>query len=359
MRRVLVTGGAGFIGSNFVHYWRRLHPQDRVVVLDALTYAGRRENLSPLREDSSFRFVQADINDYAVVLDLLRGEKIDTLIHFAAETHVDRSIEGPDAFIQTNVLGTHSLLKAARCAWLEEGTVPVHRFHQVSTDEVFGSLGLQDAPFREGSPYSPSSPYSASKAASDHLVHAYRKTYGLQATTSCSSNNYGPRQFPEKLIPLCIVNLLRGLPLPIFGDGRQVREWLHVDDHCRGVELVIQRGRSDEVYNLGGGSQVANIDLVAKLCSVVDEEFQRDVSLARRFPAAPAARGVPSQSLMTFVADRPGHDFRYALDGRKACQEVGFEPRIDLAAGLRETVAWYLGNEAWWTGLGSGEKARL
>jgi dTDP-glucose 4,6-dehydratase len=359
LRRVLVTGGAGFIGSNFVHYWRRVHPQDRVVVLDALTYAGSRENLSPLVEDSSYRFVHGDINDSALVLDLLRSEKIDTLVHFAAETHVDRSIEGPDAFIQSNVVGTHSLLKAARRAWLEEGAVPTHRFHQVSTDEVFGSLGIQDAPFRESSPYSPSSPYSASKAASDHLVNAYRKTYGLQATTSCSSNNYGPRQYPEKLIPLCILNLLRGLPLPIYGDGRQVREWLHVDDHCRGVELVIERGRPGEVYNLGGGSEVANIDLVTKLCGVVDDEFHREVSLARRFPAAPAARGVPSQSLVTFVADRPGHDLRYALDGRKARGEVGFEPRIDLAAGLRETVAWYLGNEAWWGALRSSEKARL
>jgi len=359
LRRVLVTGGAGFIGSNFVHYWRRAHPQDRVVVLDALTYAGRRENLSPFREDASFRFVHADINDCALVFDLLRGEKIDTLIHFAAETHVDRSIDGPDAFIQANVAGTHSLLKAARRAWLDEGTAPDHRFHQVSTDEVFGSLGLQDAPFRESSPYSPSSPYSASKAASDHLVHAYRKTYGLQATTSCCSNNYGPRQFPEKLIPLCVVNLLRGLPLPIFGDGRQVREWLHVDDHCRGVELVIERGRPGEVYNLGGGSQVANIDLVTRLCSIVDDEFRRDPSLARRFPAAPAAHGVPSQSLVTFVADRPGHDLRYALDGRKARDELGFEARIDLAPGLRETVTWYLGNEGWWSTPRSDEKARL
>lgn len=356
MRRVLVTGGAGFIGSNFVHYWRNAHPEDRVVVLDALTYAGRLENLSALREDAAFRFVHADINDHALVFDLLRGEKIDTLVHFAAESHVDRSIEGPDVFIESNVVGTHSLLKAARRAWIEEGRVSAHRFHHVSTDEVFGSLGIDDAPFRETTPYAPKSPYSASKAASDHLVRAYHHTYGLQVTTSCCSNNYGPRQFPEKLIPLCIVNMLKGLPLPIFGDGRHVREWLHVNDHCRGIDLVIDHGRVGDVYNLGGGTHLANLDLVTRLCGIVDDEFRRDPSLAKRFPAAPAARGESSRSLVAFVADRPGHDFRYAIDGRKAREELGFEARFDLESGLRETVAWYLENASWQGAIADREK---
>lgn len=359
MRRVLVTGGAGFIGSNFVHYWRRTHPDDRVVVLDALTYAGNLQNLSSFSGDPAFRFVHADINDQAIVLDLLRGEKIDTLVHFAAESHVDRSIEGPDAFIESNVVGTHSLLKAARRVWLEESRVPLHRFHHVSTDEVFGSLDFHDPPFRETTAYAPKSPYSASKAASDHLVRAYHHSYGLQVTTSCCSNNYGPRQFPEKLIPLCIVNMLQGLALPIFGDGRHIREWLHVDDHCRGIDHVIARGRPGEVYNLGGGAQVANIDLVTALCALVDDEFRQQPLLASRFPASPASRGLPSKSLVTFVSDRPGHDLRYAMDGRKAREELGFEAGFDLAVGLRETVAWYIRNDAWWGALQSRGKVYL
>jgi len=356
---VLVTGGAGFIGSNIVHYWRRAHPQDRVVVLDALTYAGNRENLSSFREDHAFRFVHADINDQAVVLDLLRGEKIDTLVHFAAETHVDRSIEGPDAFVATNIVGTHVLLKAAREVWLDERRVPSHRFHHVSTDEVFGSLEPGEAPFLESTAYAPKSPYSASKAAADHLVRAYHQSYGLDITLSHCSNNYGPRQFPEKLIPLCVVNMLLGKPLPIYGDGLHVRDWLHVEDHCRGIDAILSRGRVGEAYNLGADIQLANIDLVNQLCDLVDDAFRRIRGLARRFPEAPAARGESSKSLIAFGKDRPGHDRRYALDTRKARHEVGFGASHDLAKGLLETVTWYVANDTWWRAFRDGQNVHL
>ena len=358
MRRVLVTGGAGFIGSNFVHYWRKAHPHDRVVVLDALSYAGNLSNLAGLRDDPSFRFVHGDIANLDLATSLLRDEKIDTLVHLAAESHVDRSIDGPDAFIETNVVGTHSLLKAARKVWLEEKAVPEHRFHHVSTDEVFGSLEPQDPAFNETTAYAPKSPYSASKAASDHLVRAYHHTYGLQVTTSNCSNNYGPRQLPEKLIPLCIVNMLLGRALPIYGDGRNVRDWLHVDDHCHGIDLIIARGRAGEVYNLGGGAELANLDLVNLLCKLVDEAFARTPALATRFPAAPGSRGEPAQASITFVADRPGHDRRYAMDTGKARRELGFEARHELTKGLEETVGWYLANEAWWGAVLDGRYRR-
>src|SRR3984885_11077870 len=262
MARLLVTGGAGFIGSNFVHYWLAEHPGDRLVVLDALTYAGNIANLKAAQARAEYRFVHGNICDSALVEQLLREEQLDTIVHFAAESHVDRSIEGPDAFVQTNVVGTHSMLKAARRVWLEERSVPTHRFHHVSTDEVYGSLGAADPPFSELTPYAPNSPYSASKAASDHLVRAYHHTYGLKVTTSNCSNNYGPYHFPEKLIPLMIVNILHGRSLPVYGDGRNVRDWLHVSDHCRGIELILAQGRLGEVYNIGGGSRGGNIQLV-------------------------------------------------------------------------------------------------
>jgi dTDP-glucose 4,6-dehydratase len=354
LRRVLVTGGAGFIGSNFVHYWRKSHPDDRVVVLDALTYAGNLHNLAGIDNGAAFRFVHGDIADAARVASLLRDEKIDTLVHFAAETHVDRSITGPDAFIAANVVGTHSLLKAAREVWLEERRVSEHRFHHVSTDEVFGSLELPDPPFSESTAYAPKSPYSASKAASDHLVRAYHHTYGLQVTTSNCSNNYGPRQFPEKLIPLCIVSLLLGKKLPIYGDGRQVRDWLHVEDHCRGIDLILNRGRTGEVYNLGGGTERSNIDLVNLLCKLVDAAFATTPILVSRFPAAPGSRGESARASITFVADRPGHDRRYAVNTAKARRELEFDAQYDLARGLEETIAWYLANEAWWGAILDG-----
>ncbi|MDT8428142.1 MAG: dTDP-glucose 4,6-dehydratase [Pseudomonadales bacterium] len=354
MRHLLITGGAGFIGSNFTYYWRQQYPQDRLLVLDALTYAGNLDNLRALQqqdqEQNHFRFVQGDICDQALVEQLLREHRIDTVVHFAAESHVDRSISGPDAFINTNIVGTHSLLKAARNCWLGEGNplVDTHHFHHVSTDEVYGTLSPEDLPFSETTPYAPNSPYAASKAASDHLVRAYHHTYGLRVTTSNCSNNYGPFQFPEKLIPLCLLNILRGQPLPIYGDGQQIRDWLYVDDHSRGIDLIINRGRKGETYNIGGNNEWANIDTVKLLCKIVDQKFVTDRSLAERFSASPCARRVPAASLIEFVSDRPGHDTRYAIDAEKIMAELGYRPVEVFESGLESTVQWYLDNEAWW-----------
>lgn len=354
MKKLLITGGAGFIGSNFVHHWLHHHPGDRVVVLDALTYAGNLNNLEVVCDRSELRFVHGDIGDTARVESLLREECIDTLVHFAAESHVDRSIHGPDAFIEANVLGTHSLLKAARKVWLDERRVPEHRFHHVSTDEVYGSLSMTDPAFTETTPYAPNSPYSATKAASDHLVRAYHHTYGLSVTTSNCSNNYGPFHFPEKLIPLMIVNILEGKSLPIYGDGKNVRDWLHVTDHCRGIELILQKGRVGEVYNIGGGSEAENIYLVRTLCGIMDQLFARHADLKRRFPNAPAAQGKPSDSLMTYVKDRPGHDRRYAINCHKIETELGYRAEVKIDAGLLSTVDWYLNNEPWWRAVMDG-----
>ncbi len=354
MRRLLITGGAGFIGANFVHHWLQHYPDDRVVVLDALTYAGNVRNLEQIRQRAELRFVQGDIADTPLVESLLRDERLDTLVHFAAESHVDRSIHGPDAFVQTNIIGTHSLLKAARKVWLEEKLVERHRFHHVSTDEVYGSLSAADPAFTETTPYAPNSPYSASKAASDHLVRAYHHTYNLNVTTSNCSNNYGPFHFPEKLIPLIIVNILQGKPLPIYGDGKNVRDWLHVSDHCRGIELVINKGVPGEVYNIGGGAEAENIHLVKTLCHVVDELFASESTLKQRFPDAPAVHGPPSSSLLTYVKDRPGHDRRYAIDCSKIESELGYRAQVTLESGLRNTVQWYLANENWWRAVMDG-----
>ena len=342
MTRLLITGGAGFIGANFVHYWLAQHPGDRLVVLDALTYAGNLANIEPARQRAELRFVEGNICDTPLVEGLLREEGLDTIVHFAAESHVDRSIEGPDAFIETNVIGTHSLLKAARRVWLEEKGVQSHRFHHVSTDEVYGSLGPEDAPFTELTPYAPNSPYSASKAASDHLVRAYQHTYGLQTTMSNCSNNYGPHQFPEKLIPLMIAQLLSGKSLPVYGDGRNIRDWLHVQDHCRGIEAVLLQGRAGEIYNIGGGTQCENIQLVHMLCRIVDAYLSSTQALCEQFPDSAAAHGECSERLVRYVKDRPGHDRRYAIDSAKIERELGYRPQIDLEAGLRATVAWYL-----------------
>ncbi len=348
MARLLVTGGAGFIGSNFVHYWLREHAADRIVVLDALTYAGNLANLEPVMNRPEIRFVHGNIGDGALVERLLREENIDTLVHFAAESHVDRSIHGPDAFIETNILGTHSLLKAARRVWLDERTVPRHRFHHVSTDEVYGSLGPQDPSFHERTPYAPNSPYAASKAASDHLVRAYHHTYGLQATISNCSNNYGPYHFPEKLIPLMIVNILHGRPLPVYGDGRNVRDWLHVSDHCRGIDLILSKGSPGEVYNIGGGAESENLELVKALGAIADELFRKEPTLCSTYPECVAARGERADSLIKFVQDRPGHDRRYAIDCGKIERELGYRAAVPLQEGLRLTFSWYLQNEAWW-----------
>ena len=349
MAELLVTGGAGFIGANFVRWWRERRPADAIVVLDVLTYAGNRTSLDGAPDVD---FVHGDIRDTPLVHSLLAERKLDTIVHFAAESHVDRSIEGPDAFIETNLVGTHSLLKAAKAVWLDRGTGRPHRFHQISTDEVYGSLGTDDRAFAETSPYAPSSPYSASKAGSDHLVRAYHHTYGLETTTTNCSNNYGPRQFPEKLIPLSLINGLLGRPLPIYGDGLQVRDWLHVEDHVRGIGLALERGRAGQTYNVGGGAEMANLAVVDAICAAVDAAFA--AGLADRFPEAPAARGRPTSTLKTHVADRPGHDRRYAIDWTKIGSELGYSPARTFEAGIRETVAWYLANEVWWRAVMDG-----
>ncbi len=348
MRSILVTGGAGFIGSNFVAHWAATYPGDRITVLDLLTYAGNRANLDGLNAE----LVVGDIRDEGLVASLLEQRDISTIVHFAAESHVDRSILGPDAFIDTNVIGTHALLKVARREWLEKGKP--HRFHHVSTDEVYGTLGPNDPAFREDTPYAPNSPYSASKAASDHLVRAYHHTYGLDVTTSNCSNNYGPFHFPEKLIPLFIINALHGRNLPIYGDGMQVRDWLHVEDHCRGIAAVIEKGRPGETYNIGGGAELPNLTVIDTLCAAMDRAFAADPSLGSRFPDAPAARGLPTSSLKTFVTDRPGHDRRYAIDCTKAMTELGYRPQHSFESGFAATLAWYLANEGWWRGILDG-----
>ena len=341
MARLLVTGGAGFIGTHFVRYWLDAHPEDRLVVLDALTYAGNLANLDCIKNRPQFRFVQGDIADTTLVETLLRGESLDTLVHFAAESHVDRSIEGPDAFIQTNVVGTHSLLKAARRVWLGERARMAHRFHHVSTDEVYGSLPSADPPFSETAPYAPNSPYAASKAASDHWVRAYHHTYGLSTTISNCSNNYGPYQYPEKLMALAITNILGGKPIPVYGDGRNIRDWLFVSDHCHGIDLILKRGVPGEVYNLGGCCEVENIVLLRQLCQIADEVFASKAELSTRFPNSPAAHAKASESLLILVPDRLGHDRRYAVDIAKAAAQLGFAPRTPLTDGLRQTFEWY------------------
>jgi dTDP-glucose 4,6-dehydratase len=351
LSNLLVTGGAGFIGANFVRQWRRQHPNDTIVVLDALTYAGNRSSLAGVE---GIHFVQGDICDGAMVQALLRDHAVDTLVHFAAESHVDRSILGPDAFIDTNIIGTHALLKAAKAVWLDHGTGRPHRFHHVSTDEVYGTLASDDLPFSEITPYAPNSPYAATKAASDHLVRAYHHTYGLEVTTSNCSNNYGPYQFPEKLIPLFLLNALHGRPLPIYGDGCQVRDWLYVDDHCRGIELVLERGRIGECYNIGGGTELPNLEVIDTLCAAIDQKFDKNPQLQQRFPDAPAAKGKPTADLKTYVADRPGHDRRYAIDAAKITAELGYQPVQSFRVNFAATLDWYLENEPWWRGVLDG-----
>jgi dTDP-glucose 4,6-dehydratase len=347
-RNLFITGGAGFIGTNFVRHWLARSEEGRVVVFDALTYAGNIENLAGLDRNPRYLFVKGDICDEAAVRALLEQHRIDTIVHFAAESHVDRSILGPDDFIRTNIVGTHALLKAAKALWVDKKSVPAHRFHHVSTDEVYGSLGPKDPPFHEDTPYAPNSPYSASKAASDHLVRAYHETYGLDTTVTNCSNNYGPYQFPEKLIPLTLVNILQGKPLPVYGDGLQVRDWLHVEDHCVAIALALERGRSGEVYNVGGNSETTNIEIVRTLCDLVDGALGERAELRAAFPTSPAVRGKAAVELITHVRDRLGHDRRYAIDFAKAKSELGYKPGRDLATGLRSTLDWYLGHIDWW-----------
>ena len=346
---MLVTGGAGFIGSNFVHYWLAAHPGDQVVVLDALTYAGNVANLEQARTRPEFLLIEGDIRTPGLAANLLRDHRITTIVHFAAESHVDRSIAGPDAFIDTNVRGTHELLKAAREVWLDgRQSRSAARFHHISTDEVYGSLGPGDPPFTETSRYFPNSPYAASKAASDHLVRAYRHTYGLPVTISNCSNNYGPYQHPEKLIPLMLVSMLHGKPLPVYGDGLNVRDWLYVEDHCRAIDAVITAAEEGETYNVGGRNEWRNIDIVRLLCRLVEEAFATDHTLALRYPDCPAGSGLSLERLISSVPDRAGHDRRYAVDGGKIYRDLGYSPRESFETGIRKTVDWYLSHEAWW-----------
>ena len=337
MQNILVTGGCGFIGANFIRRVLAALDNCRLVNLDKLTYAGNPQNLADIADDSRYRFVQGDICDASLVELLFAEEQIDTVVHFAAESHVDRSITGPAAFIETNILGTFVLLEAARKAWLPGSsplTPPPSRFLHVSTDEVYGSLG-DTGLFTEETTYDPRSPYSSSKASSDHLVSAYHHTYGLPTLITNCSNNYGPYQFPEKLIPLIINNALNGKVLPVYGDGKNVRDWLYVVDHCTAILEVLKKGRLGETYNVGGNNEKQNIEVVQTICDILDEQ------------AAPLPEGKPRRSLITFVKDRPGHDRRYAIDAGKIKNELGWEPSVTFEEGIRKTVEWYLEHADW------------
>ena len=355
MGSLLVTGGAGFIGANFVRFMAGHRPADTIVVLDALTYAGNLASIENVMDGRRVHFVRGDICNEDLVLDLLQRFDIATIVHFAAESHVDRSILGPDAFIQTNIVGTHALLKAARRAWLGAKPREGHRFHHVSTDEVFGSLGPDDAAFSETTAYAPNSPYAASKAGSDMLVRAYQHTYGLSTTITNCSNNYGPYQFPEKLIPLFIIRCLEGGKLPIYGDGMNVRDWLYVEDHCRGIEAVLDRGAVGETYNIGGRCELPNLAVIDAIVKTVDALLKADPKLRERFPGSPAARGASCAELKSWVTDRPGHDRRYAIDPRKIEAALGFTPAWRLETALAHTVSWYLANETWWRSIQNNE----
>ncbi|MEW6512972.1 MAG: dTDP-glucose 4,6-dehydratase [Pseudomonadota bacterium] len=339
---ILVTGGAGFIGSNFVLDWIAATGEP-VVNLDVLTYAGNRENLRSLDGDSRHIFVQGDIGDFDLVAKLLAEHRPRAIVNFAAESHVDRSIHGPEDFIQTNIVGSFRLLEAVRAYWngLEGEAKTDFRFLHVSTDEVYGSLGKDDAPFAETHRYEPNSPYSASKAASDHLVRAYHHTYGLPVLTTNCSNNYGPYHFPEKLIPLMIVNALAGKPLPVYGDGMQIRDWLYVKDHCSAIREVLARGRVGETYNIGGWNEKPNLEIVHTVCTLLDE-------------LRPRPDGKPYREQITYVKDRPGHDRRYAIDARKIERELGWKPAETFETGIRKTVQWYLDNPDWVANVQSG-----
>ncbi len=336
MQNVLITGGAGFIGSNFVRYLLKAESEVQIINLDALTYAGSLENLKDLPDPERHVFVKGDICDRQTVDGLLRSHRIDTVVHFAAESHVDRSIHGPGQFVRTNITGTFILLESVREYWLEEKALPADcvRFHHISTDEVFGSLGHDEPAWTEDTPYAPNSPYAASKASSDHLVRAYGHTYGLPYTITNCSNNYGPFQFPEKLIPLTILNAVEGRNIPVYGDGKQIRDWLYVGDHCEAVLTVLRSGKEGETYNIGGGNQPENLTIVKMLCDILDSLL-------------PGSEYVPHHSLIQFVKDRPGHDRRYEMDAAKIRQELGWQPKHKLEDGLMKTVEWYLEHTEW------------
>ncbi len=320
---ILVTGGAGFIGSNFIHYWLNKYPEDKIINLDLLTYAGNLENLREVENNPNYKFVKGDICDIDLVRDLVR--EVNLIVHFAAESHVDRSIMNSADFIRSNIEGTRVLLDAARAHNI--------RFHHISTDEVFGDLGPNDAPFNENTPYNPRSPYSASKAASDHLVRAYFHTHKLPITISNCSNNYGPYQFPEKLIPLFVTNLIEGKKVPVYGDGQNIRDWLYVEDHCRAIDLIIHKGRIGETYCIGGGEEKTNLEITKAILNIMGAE----------------------EDMIEYVKDRPGHDRRYAIDFSKIKNEFNWEPSVDFKEGLRQTVEWYKNNKEWWRNIKSGE----
>lgn len=344
MKRILVTGGAGFIGSAVVRHIIN-HTPDSVVVVDKLTYAGNLTSLAPVAHDERFAFEQVDICDCSELNRVFAQYRPDVVMHLAAESHVDRSIDGPAAFIETNIVGTYTLLEAARAYWsaLEEGAKAAFRFHHISTDEVYGDLHSVDDFFTETTPYAPSSPYSASKASSDHLVRAWLRTYGLPTLITNCSNNYGPYHFPEKLIPLTILNALAGKPLPVYGNGQQIRDWLYVDDHARALYLVATQGAIGETYNIGGHNERKNLDVVETICSLLEELVpQKPQGIARY------------HDLITFVADRPGHDLRYAIDAAKIARELGWTPEETFESGMRKTVQWYLANESWWQQIQDG-----
>lgn len=343
-RQVLITGGAGFIAGNLVHHWAGAHPADRIVVLDALTYAGNRATIAPLIEAGRVIFVHGDIGERALVDGLLAEHAITHVAHLAAESHVDRSITSPGAFLSTNVNGTFTLLEAFRSHWLAADSPQHWRFLHVSTDEVFGSLEPSDPPFNESTPYSPRSPYAASKASSDHLARAWQHTYGLPVLVSNCSNNYGPYHFPEKLIPLTLINILLGRPIPVYGDGSNVRDWLYVEDHCRALERILLSGEPGRTYCVGGCNEVANLDLVRMLCDLMDEQ-------ASDLPVR------PSRELIRFVIDRPGHDQRYAIDATRIREELGWKPQVTVQEGLSRTVHWYLNHRQWWQPLLSEQYA--
>jgi len=339
---ILVTGCAGFIGSNFIHSWLGSFDEP-VVNVDKLTYAGNPANLASLADDERYLLVQGDIADQALIERLLLEHRPRAVINFAAESHVDRSIYGPRDFIQTNVVGTFQLLEAVRAYWLsiDAPSQAAFRFLHISTDEVYGALGPADKPFAESDPYEPNSPYSASKAASDHLVRAWHRTYGLPVLTTNCSNNYGPYHFPEKLIPLIINNALSGKPLPIYGDGKHVRDWLFVEDHCEAIIRVLEAGKIGETYNVGGMNEKTNLEVVEVICSILDE-------------LRPRPDGKPYANQITFVPDRPGHDRRYAIDARKIERELNWRPKVSFEVGIRKTVIWYLSNQAWVDNVTSG-----
>src|SRR3954468_23358678 len=338
MQSVLITGGAGFIGQNLVHAWRAARPADRLVVVDAMTYAANVRSLEPLIEGRSITFVRGDIGDAALMQRLFDEHKFTRVANLASESHVDRSITDPEAFLQTNVLGTFTLLKTALDVWRAADALGSARFLHVSTDEVYGSLGWTDPAFTESSPYRPNSPYAASKASSDHLVRAFVTTYGMPALITNCSNNYGAYQHPEKLIPLMIIHALEGKPLPIYGDGSNVRDWLHVSDHCNALINVIERGQPGETYNVGGGNERNNRQVVDLVCDELDRAFAADTKLASRFPRCPAARRQSCRTLISYVTDRPGHDHRYAIDATKLSRELGERSSIGFDIGLDQTV---------------------